>query len=73
MGEKKEYRSAVRSRRLIHQAFLELLQEKELLDEGSIVVAEHHYDNKLSESYGGLVRIKEKKYGSIGVDVYIFE
>ena len=52
---------------------LELLQEKELLDEGSIVVAEHLYDNKLSESYGGLVRIKEKKYGSIGVDVYIFE
>lgn len=29
MGEKKEYRSAVRSRRLIHQAFLELLQEKD--------------------------------------------
>lgn len=28
MAEKKEYRSAVRSRRLIHQAFLELLQEK---------------------------------------------
>ena len=28
MAEKKEYRSAVRSRRLIHQAFLELLREK---------------------------------------------
>lgn len=28
MTEKKEYRSAVRSRRLIHQAFLELLGEK---------------------------------------------
>ena len=28
MGEKKEYRSAIRSRRLIHQAFLELLREK---------------------------------------------
>ena len=28
MAEKKEYRSAVRSRRLIRQAFLELLQEK---------------------------------------------
>ena len=28
MAEKKEYRSAVRSRRLINQAFLELLQEK---------------------------------------------
>ena len=28
MGEKKEYRSAARSRRLINQAFLELLREK---------------------------------------------
>ena len=30
MAEKKEYRSAVRSRRLIRQAFLELLREKQL-------------------------------------------
>lgn len=30
MGEKKEYRSAVRSRRLIRQAFMELLKEKSL-------------------------------------------
>ena len=30
MSEKKEYRSALRSRRLIHQAFQELLQEKPL-------------------------------------------
>lgn len=50
-----------------------LLQERELLDEGSIVVAEHLYDNPLSQTYGNLTRIKEKKYGSIGVDVYIFE
>lgn len=50
-----------------------LLEEKGLLDEGSIVVAEHLYDNKLSDSYGRLTRIKEKKYGSIGVDVYILE
>lgn len=28
MGEKKEYRSAIRSRKLIRQAFLELLKEK---------------------------------------------
>ena len=28
MAERKEYRSAIRSRRLIHQAFLELLREK---------------------------------------------
>ena len=50
-----------------------LLEEKGLLDEGSIIVAEHLYDNKLSDSYGRLTRIKEKKYGSIGVDVYILE
>lgn len=30
MAPKKEYRSAVRSRRLIREAFLQLLQEKEL-------------------------------------------
>jgi len=50
-----------------------MLQELDLLDEGSIVVAEHLYDNKLFDAYGRLTKIKEKKYGSIGVDVYIFE
>lgn len=48
-----------------------MLQEHGLLDEGSIVVSEHLYDNKLSETYGGLRRFKEKRYGSIGVDVYM--
>lgn len=52
---------------------MEMLQERELLDEGSIVVAEHLYDNKLQDTYGRLTRIKEKKYGTIGVDVFIFE
>ena len=50
-----------------------ILQEKELVDEGSIVVAEHLYDNSLSDNYGSFSRIKMKKYGTIGVDVYIFE
>lgn len=52
---------------------MDILQERGLLDEGSIVVAEHLYDNKLQDTYGRLTRIKEKKYGTIGVDVYIFE
>ncbi|MBE6041585.1 MAG: 16S rRNA (guanine(966)-N(2))-methyltransferase RsmD [Clostridiales bacterium] len=52
---------------------MEILQENELLDEGSIVVAEHLYDNMLSDTYGRLTKIKEKKYGTIGVDVYIYE
>ena len=48
-----------------------LLQEYELLDKGSIVVAEHLYNDRLEESYGKLSKIKEKKYGTIGVDVFI--
>lgn len=47
------------------------LQELNLLEEGSIVIAEHLYNDKLEESYGNLSKIKEKKYGSIGVDVFI--
>ena len=50
---------------------MKLLEEYSLVDEGSIVVAEHIYDNKLPETYGGFRRIKEKHYGSIGVDVYM--
>ena len=50
-----------------------LLEANGLLDEGSLVVAEHLYDSKLSDRCGNLRRIKEKRYGSIGVDVYIYE
>lgn len=50
---------------------MKLLQDYDLLEEGSIVVAEHLYDNPLEESYGDLHKIKEKKYGTIGVDVFI--
>ena len=47
-----------------------LLEENDLVKEGMIVVAEHLYDNKLSDSYGRLVKINEKKYGTIGVDLF---
>ena len=46
------------------------LQEFDLIDEGSVVVCEHLYDNKLLDTYGSLVKIREKKYGSIGVDLF---
>ncbi len=49
------------------------LQELDLVDEGSVVVCEHLYDNKLSDTYGKLVKFKEKKYGSIGVDLFIVD
>ena len=56
-----------------YEKAMSLLQENELLDEGSLVIAEHLYDNKLSDTYGNLHRSREKRYGSIGVDVYIYE
>lgn len=56
-----------------YEEAMELLLEQGVLDEGSIVVAEHLYDNELSETYGNLRRIKTKKYGTIGVDIYLYE
>ena len=50
-----------------------LLQDNEIVEKGSVVIAEHLYANPLEESYGNLVRIKEKKYGTIGVDVYLMQ
>lgn len=51
----------------------ELINEYDLLDEGSIVIAEHLYDIKLSTTYGKISKIKEKKYGTIGVDMFIVD
>lgn len=49
------------------------LQELGLIDENSVVVCEHLYDNKLSDTYGKLTKFKEKKYGSIGVDLFFVD
>lgn len=50
-----------------------LIQEKKILDEGAVVVAEHIFKDKLCNKYGGFKKIKEKKYGSIGVDVFLMD
>lgn len=52
---------------------MNILQERGLVEIGSVVVAEHLYNNVLDDYYGKLHKIKEKKYGSIGVDVFIRE
>ena len=49
---------------------MELLQENGLIGGDAIVICEHLYDNKLSDTYGKLVKIKEKKYGTIGIDAF---
>ena len=56
-----------------YEKAIEMMQEYELLDEGSLIIAEHLYDNKLSDTYGNVRRKREKKYGSIGVDMYIYK
>ena len=49
---------------------LDLLQKNGLIGESCIVICEHLYDNKLLDTYGNLQKIKEKKYGTIGVDAF---
>lgn len=49
---------------------MDLLQETGLISDSCIVICEHLYDNKLSDTYGKLRKIKEKKYGTIGVDAF---
>ena len=49
------------------------LQEYDLINEGSVVVCEHLYDNRLLDTYGKLAKIKEKKYGTIGVDLFLVD
>lgn len=56
-----------------YETAMRLLEENDLVEEGSIVVAEHVYNNKLLETYGNFSKIKEKKYGTIGVDVFEFQ
>lgn len=48
-----------------------LLAENQLVEEGGIIVAEHLYDNKLPDTIECFEKIKEKRYGTIGVDVFI--
>ncbi len=48
----------------------ELFNENGLVEESTIVVTEHLYNNKLSDTYGKLYKTKEKKYGTIGVDLF---
>lgn len=51
------------------EAFRIIAQEK-LLSPGGQIVAEHLYNIPLSEELYGFRRINNKKYGTIGVDIY---
>lgn len=54
-----------------YEEVFDLLNEYDLIKPDGFVIAEHLYDNGLLDSYGNLTRIKKKKYGTIGVDVFV--
>lgn len=55
-----------------YEEAIEKIADLELLDREGVIVAEHLYEISLPEEIAGFKRIKEKKYGTIGVDLYIW-
>lgn len=49
-----------------------IMEDKELAKDGTLVIAEHLDKYSLKDEYGAFKRIKNKKYGSIGVDIYSY-
>ena len=49
---------------------LDAIKETGILNEGGVVVCEHAEKDELPDSYNGFTKIKEKRYGSIGVCLY---
>lgn len=49
---------------------IEMISEMNLLNKNGIIIAEHLYCDPLQDSYGQIKKIKTKKYGTIGVDIY---
>lgn len=48
----------------------ELIEEYGLLADEGVIVVEHLNDNSLFDNFGGFVKTKEKRYGTIGVDFF---
>ncbi len=55
----------------LYGEILEKLDASGVLSEGAFVVVEHVYNNKITDTPSSLEKIKEKKYGNIGVDVFM--
>ena len=49
---------------------IEHIREKNILNIGGIVAAEHSSGDNMPEMLAGFIKIKEKKYGKTGVTVY---
>ena len=49
---------------------LEAVAESDILLEDGIIVAEHSAKDEVTETAGGFVKVKSKRYGSINITVY---
>ena len=49
---------------------MQLLSRAGLSREGAICLCEHAYEDEMPETCGAFYRIKDKKYGTVGVTVY---
>lgn len=56
-----------------YQDSFKLIEENNLAKNDTIIVAEHLEKYNLEEKYGSFVRLKIKKYGTIGVDIYKYQ
>lgn len=56
-----------------YEEAFKLLEENNVLNDGAIIVAEHLFEQPLNDSYGNIKKIKTKKYGTIGVDIFTYE
>lgn len=49
---------------------MELIAEGDVLNSEGVVLVEHHADEPVREAYGNLVKVKEKRYGTIFLSVF---
>lgn len=54
----------------LYDRCLELIREKKLLSDEGIIVCEHDIKDDFADEKEGYIKIKEKKYGSIGITIY---
>lgn len=54
----------------LYEKCFKLIRELDLLAEGGVIMAEHGKRQPLDDEIEGFVKIKEKKYGSIIVDIF---
>ena len=56
----------------IPEKAIEAVLEYDVLNEDGVILVEHYHDEKLADSYGGLVRTRQKRYGTIVLSVFRF-